>query len=103
LRVELGGKSEKALQILALQLLARRQLDALRVDLAAIDQHLEMQMRAGRLAGHADIGDHLTLMHAAANMEPAGESADMAIGRGIGRVVLDADIIPIAREGADLR
>src|SRR5262249_55529367 len=103
LAVDLGGKGEEALQVLALQLLACRQLDALRVDLAAVDQHLEMQMRAGRLAGHADIGDDLALAHAAADMEPAGEAADMAIGRGVGRVVLDADIIPIAREGADLR
>ena len=56
-----------------------------------------MQMRAGRPAGHADIGDHLALMDAAADMKPAGEAADMAVGRGIGRVVLDADVVAVAR------
>ena len=47
------------------------------IDLLAAAQDLEMQMRAGRTAGRADIGDDLALFDAAAGMKPAGEAAHM--------------------------
>src|SRR6185437_8990558 len=89
LAVQIGGVGKELLQLLALQLFARRQLDALRIDLPAVDQHLEMQMRACRPARHADIGNHLALLDAATGMESAGEAADMPVSRRISCVVLD--------------
>src|SRR5262245_35532248 len=50
----------------ALENAAARQLDAHRVNEAAVDQDLVVQVRACREAGRADKADHLALPHAGA-------------------------------------
>ena len=40
-----------------------RHLDRHRVDEAAVDQHLEVHVRARRQAGRADVADDLALPH----------------------------------------
>src|SRR5690606_39805617 len=51
-----------------------------RVDLAPRDQHLVMQMRAGRAPGLADPTDRIALTHNAAGAQVRGEAFEMGVG-----------------------
>ena len=59
-----------------------------------------MQMRAGRHAGVAAIGDDLALTHMAAGMDARREARQMAIGRAVAVPVIDAQVIAVAAETA---
>ncbi len=50
---------------------AARQLDAHRVDKAAVDANFVVHVRAGRQTGGADEADHLALAHALAVIDAA--------------------------------
>src|SRR5580658_9902117 len=67
LRAEtLEQRGAHALEFLDQRGIERRgigELDALRIDEAAVDVILEVQVRAGRKAGHADIADGLALLY----------------------------------------
>src|SRR5687767_1973560 len=63
-----------------LQLAPAREADFHGIDEAAVDQHLEVQMRAGGKAGRADISDHLALAHALPGLQAARIAAHMAVG-----------------------
>src|SRR3954466_13525154 len=58
---------------------ATRQLDLHRIDKAAVDQDLIMQMRTGRRAGWADIADPLSLPYLLALLHVARERRHVAI------------------------
>ena len=70
----------EARQHRAFQHAAARQLDAHRIDEAAVDQDLVVHMRAGRKAGRADEADHLALPHARAFVDAARKGAHVAVG-----------------------
>ena len=56
------------------QFAAARQLDAHRIDEAAVDTNFEMHVRAGRKAGRADEPNHLALPHARALFDPRAKA-----------------------------
>src|SRR6516165_10752145 len=85
-----------------LQRTAARQLDAHRVDEAAVDEGFVVDVGAGRQTRRADKADHLALPHALADFEALGESGHVAVGRLVAVVVLQADIFAIATFPADL-
>ena len=58
---------------------AARQADAERIDRLVVDADLEVEMRAGRQAGRADIADHLALADARARHQPLGEGRLVAV------------------------
>src|SRR5207249_4290220 len=74
--------------------------DAQRIDLRALIMHLVMEVWTGRHAAHPDIADHLALTHPLAFMQAAGEGAQMAVGGGVLRAVLDFDVVAVARDPA---
>src|SRR5690606_20349402 len=73
-----------------------------RVDLAPGDQHLVMQMRAGRAPGLADPTDRIALTHNAAGAQVRGEAFEVGVG-GLDRAaVLDAYIVAVGAVPAHL-
>src|SRR3546814_203970 len=86
----------KLRQVLAEQLLAGRQLDAQRVHLAAVQQHLVVEVRPGGAAGGADIGDDLALLDATAGAHALGEAGRVGVGGLDLAVVADADVVAVA-------
>src|SRR3954452_2303678 len=86
----------------ALERAAARQLDAHRIDEAAVDQDFVMHMRASRHAGRADETDHLALPHALAGLHAFCISGHMAVGGLIAVVVFQADVFAVAAFPADL-
>ena len=80
----------EARQHRAFQLAPARQLDAHRIDEAAVDADLVMHVRAGRQAGRADEADHLALAHVLAFVDAAREGAHVAIGGLVAVGVADA-------------
>ena len=80
----------KPASIGAVEHAAARQLDAHRIDEAAVDQDLVVHVRAGREAGRADIADHLALAHARAGLRRARERRHVAVGGLVAVGVLDA-------------
>src|SRR5262245_31423343 len=71
--VDAGALALEIVEDRSIQLAAARKFDAHRIDEAAVDQHLVMQMRAGRQPGRADIADHLTLANLDAGLDAARE------------------------------
>src|ERR1700761_3987110 len=57
----------------SLERAAARQLDAHRIDEAAVDQNFVMDVGAGRLSGRTDKADHLALPHPLADLEALGK------------------------------
>ena len=86
----------------AFEYAATRQLDAQRIDEAAVHQDLVVHMRAGREAGRADIADHLALPYARARLCRACERRHVAVGGLVAIGVLDLDVFAVARFPADL-
>ena len=81
---------------------AARQLDAQRIDEAAVHQDLVVHVRAGREAGRADIADHLALADARAGLGRARERGHVAVGGLVAVGVVDADVFAVAALPADL-
>src|SRR6185295_10880446 len=86
----------------AFQRAAARQLDAHRVDEAAVDEDFVVDVGTGRHAGRADEADHLALAHALAGLHALGIGRHVAVGSLIAVVVLEADILAVAAFPADL-
>src|SRR6266436_7904006 len=80
----------------AVERAAARQLDAHRIDEAAVDQNFIMDVGAGRLPGRADETDHLALPHPFAGLQPLGERRHVAVGGLITVVVLQLDVFAVA-------
>src|SRR5512147_3281817 len=80
---------------------AARKLDPHRIDEAAVDQDLVVQVRAGREAGRADKADHLPLPHARALVDAAGVSRHVAVGGFVAIGVADTDVFAVAGFPAD--
>src|SRR5260370_31623465 len=73
-----------------------RQFDAHRIDEAAVDQDLVVDVGAGRLSGGADEADHLALPHPLAGLHALGEVRNVAVGSLLTILVLDADVFAVA-------
>ena len=69
----------------------RAQLDRHRVDEVAVDDHLVMQVRAGRQPGFAEIADGLALKDMRAFGDAAPEAGHMIVGGHVAIGVLDLD------------
>src|SRR5262249_18940554 len=54
-------------------------------------------MRPGRVSGRADIADHLALTDPYARLDAAREGRHMAVGGLIAVIVLEADVLAVAR------
>src|SRR5690606_14405298 len=94
--VDLGHGLLEARLILLGQDIVLGQLDAERVDQIAVDEDFEMQVRAGRLAGRADIADDLALSDLTADAEPVSVARHVAIGGLVAVDVLDLDLVAVA-------
>ena len=66
----------------------------LRILSGAVDTHLKMQMRSGRIAGRTDITDRLALGHVIS--DAASDAGHMRIQSRIAVAVVDNDIVAIA-------
>src|SRR6202049_783497 len=73
-----------------------RQLDVHRIDEAAVDQDLVVNVGAGRHAGRSDEADHLALPHLLAGLHALGEGRHVAVSGLIAVGVLQADVIAVA-------
>src|SRR5229473_3032193 len=80
----------------AVERAAARQLDAHRIDEAAVDQNFIMDMGPGRLPGRTDEADQLALPHPFADLEPLGERRHVAVGGLVTVVVLQLDVFAVA-------
>src|SRR6187549_1698834 len=107
-----GLAAHDALDALALLLEARqhrafehaaaRQADTHRIDEAAIDHDLVVDMRAGRQAGRADEADHLSLAYALARLDAARKRRHVAVGGLVAVVMLHAHVFAVAAFPAHL-
>src|SRR5581483_7886838 len=77
------------------QLALARHLDGHGVHIAAVDQHLEVDVRARGQARRADIADDLALAHLDALADARGEARHVAIGGLVAVGVPDADIVAV--------
>src|SRR5690606_23853654 len=59
------------------------------VDLAAVAAHLEMQVRAGRIAGRADQADALARRHRFARVDVDAAEVSVQAGHAVGMLHLD--------------
>ena len=66
----------------------------LRILSGAVNTHLKMQMRSGRIAGRTDITDRLALGHVIS--DAASDAGHMRIQSRIAVAVVDNDIVAIA-------
>src|SRR5690606_27889591 len=69
---------------------------AARIGPLAVAPQLVVQVRAGRGAGRADIGDHLALADALAGAQPAGVTRQVGIAGFPAAGVADADPVAVA-------
>src|SRR5690606_12115283 len=69
-----------------------------RVDLSPVAAHFEMQVRAGRIAGRADLADHL----AGADLGPGSrlDAAQVGVEGAQAVGVLDLDVVAVAAVAA---
>ena len=74
---------------------------AQRVDRDAVLVELEMQVRAGRKPGRADIADDIAGMHLRATVHGRLEAAHMRVGGRPAAAVVDADHVAVALAVAD--
>src|SRR5258705_11096717 len=81
---------------------ATRQLHLHRVDVAAVDHDLVVQVRPGREAGRANIADDLTLPYLGTLGHVAGECGHVAIAGGIAVGGPDPDELAVASFPADV-
>src|SRR5690606_13413998 len=71
------------------------QFGGLRIHMLAGYTKLIMQMRAGCRAGGAHIGDHIALLDLLPLLQPAGETAHVAVQSGVLAMMLEDDRIAI--------
>src|SRR5258708_16599007 len=90
--VNLVHEGAETRQFRPLQALTRVDPRGHRIHPLIVDEHLEVEMVAGRQSGMSDLGDHLALADMRALGDPWREGIEMRIGRGVARAVADANV-----------
>src|SRR5471032_370347 len=99
---EVDGRARLAGDLQELRLESRRhgirlrKSDAQRILVRPRDLEFVVQVRARRIAGHADVPDGLALSHTCSRVDPAGECRQVAIQRSDAAAVPELDGIAIA-------
>ena len=86
----------------SLELALARHLDLKRIDEAAVDQHLVVQVRARGEAGGSDVADDLALAHLDAGRDALREAQHVSVGGVIAVGVADADVVAVLALAARL-